>query len=116
VSGKRKDPTGAQRTGGRLTNWRRREASNAVFTGCTAGLMQAVVHYMAEAGAAIRFGKTRDGGALSIGLYDGDDKRTEYLDPEDDLDVFLIDLLEVYAPSEVVAEWREWLEQAKIGR
>jgi len=100
----------------RLSNWRKRVESNAQFSQCTAGLLQAAVHYMAEAGGAIRFGKTRDGGAIAIGLYDGDDKRTEYLAPEDDLDIFLMDVLQLYAPSEVVREWQDWLEAAKSGR
>jgi len=102
--------------GSRLTNWRKRIASGAEFNQCTAGLMQAAVHYMCEAGGAIRFGKTRDGGAIAIGLYDGDEKRTEYLAPEDDLDMFLMDVLELYAPKEIVQEWRDWLETAKSGR
>lgn len=103
-------------SGSRLSNWRKRVGSQAQFNQCTAGLLQAAVHYMAEAGGAIRLGKTRDGGAIAIGLYDGDEKRTEYLAPEDDLDMFLMDVLQLYAPPEVVREWVDWLETAKSGR
>lgn len=116
VMTKKRNTSGTSGSGSRLTNWRRRDASGAQFTQCTAGLLQAAVHYMAEAGGAIRFGKTRDGGAIAIGLYDGDEKRTEYLAPEDDLDVFLMDLLTVYAPREIVQEWIDWLETAKSAR
>ena len=102
--------------GSRLADWRKRVAMQASFINANAALMLAAVHYMAEAGGAIRFGKTRDGGAIAIGLYDGDEKRTEYLAPEDDIDQLMIELLELYAPAEVVQEYRTWMAQDRIGR
>ena len=36
-------------------------------------------------GGALRIGLTRDGGALAIGVYMGDDYGTEYVRPDEDL-------------------------------
>lgn len=51
---------------------------------------------MAKLGGAIRFGYTRDGGAYSVGFYLGDDRRTEYIRPSEDLNDrlhgFIVDL------------------------
>lgn len=103
-------------TGSRLADWRKRVAMQANFINANAPLLLAAIHYMAEAGGAIRFGKTRDGGAIAIGLYDGDEKRTEYLAPDDDIDQLMIELLELYAPPDVVREYRDWMAQARIDR
>lgn len=40
-------------------------------------------------GGAIRVGLTRDGGALAIGVYLGDDYGTEYVRPDEDLSMAL---------------------------
>lgn len=39
----------------------------------------------ALAGGAARIGLTRDGGALAVGMYLGDDYATEYVKPDEDL-------------------------------
>lgn len=52
---------------------------------------------LAEAGFAVRIGKSRDGGALAIGIYGDGDPYTEYARPSDDvlalLDEIALDLL-----------------------
>lgn len=101
---------------GRLSRIGRGTGQQATFAGTEAGLLLAVVHWMSEGGAAVRLGKTSDGGALAIGLYDGSEKRTEYLRPADNVNEFLLELLAAYAPVDVVAEWEDWLEAAKKPR
>lgn len=95
---------------GRLGKFSRNSDEKATFAGAEPGLLLAVVHWMSEAGAAVRFGKTSDGGALAIGLYDGSDKKTEYLRPRDSVNQFLLELLALYAPTNVIDDWETWLE------
>jgi len=101
---------------GRLARVGRNTGLKATFAGTEAGLLLAVVHWMSESGAAVRLGKTSDGGALAIGLYDGSEKRTEYLRPADSVNEFLLELLAAYAPTDVIAEWEDWLEALKQQR
>lgn len=95
---------------GRLGRFSRNGDEKATFAGTEAGLLLAVVHWMSESGAAVRLGKTSDGGALAIGLYDGADKKTEYLRPRDSVNQFLFELLAIYAPPDVIDDWETWLE------
>lgn len=101
---------------GRLGRFTRNGDEKASFAGAEAGLLLAVVHWMSEKGAAVRFGKTSDGGALAIGLYDGSDKKTEYLRPRDNINQFLLELLAIYAPTEVIDDWESWLESRSNAR
>lgn len=101
---------------GRLGKIGRNSDLKATFANTEAGLLLAVVLWMSEAGAAVRLGKTSDGGALAIGLYDGSEKRTEYLRPADNVNEFLLELLAAYAPVDIVAEWEDWLETRKKAR
>lgn len=60
---------------------------------------QLVVHAIAaaaRAGAALRFGYSRDGGAYAIGVYDGDDKYTLWVKPGEpaELDITLQDIID----------------------
>jgi hypothetical protein len=52
---------------------------------------------IARDGGALRLGYTRDGGAYAIGFYDGDDKHTEYVSPNDDINEFLKGIEHDYA-------------------
>jgi len=47
-------------------------------------------------GGAIRFGYTRDGGAYAIGLYDGDQKNTIYVSPNESVEDALREIIEYY--------------------
>jgi len=53
----------------------------------------AVIALMAKKRGAVRFGCTRDGGALSVGIYAGPDYFTEYIRPNEDIDEYLEKLL-----------------------
>ena len=47
-------------------------------------------------GGAVRFGYTRDGGAYAVGFYYGQDSKTVYCRPGEDLDQFLKDWQRFY--------------------
>lgn len=48
-------------------------------------------------GGAIRFGKTRDGGAFAVGVYgDGGEPYTDYLRPNDDVAEYLETLVDAF--------------------
>jgi len=47
-------------------------------------------------GGAIRFGYSRDGGAYSIGIYGDGDPYTTYRKPDEDLDEWLTDIIDLY--------------------
>ena len=47
-------------------------------------LIQSLIALVANEGGAVRVGFTRDGGALAIGLYTGDEYGTEYVRPSED--------------------------------
>jgi hypothetical protein len=43
-------------------------------------------------GGAVRIGFTRDGGALALGMYMGEDYATEYIRPSEDLSMIVREL------------------------
>lgn len=47
-------------------------------------------------GGALRLGYTRDGGAYAIGIYDGDNKETIYVSPNDDVEETLREIARYY--------------------
>lgn len=56
------------------------------------GAVQAVV----GDGGAIMFGMTSDGGALVVTLYEGDDRKKEYLHGHEEIEQFLMGVIELY--------------------
>lgn len=60
-----------------------------------AALTQATMH----TGGAVRLGLTRDGGALSVGMYVGEDYGTEYIRPSEDLGEALWEIAEAWLPQ-----------------
>lgn len=51
------------------------------------------------AGGAVRIGLTRDGGALSVGMYVGEEYGTEYIRPTEDLADALYDIADAWLPQ-----------------
>lgn len=49
---------------------------------------------LAKMGGALRIGATRDGGALSVGIYLDGSNWTEYVRPQEDVDAFFDNLLQ----------------------
>ena len=56
----------------------------------------ALIAEMSAEGGAIRIGLTRDGGALALGLYKGDDYATEYIRPNEDIEGALHQIADVW--------------------
>lgn len=79
---------------------RRREHSRggeqADWTGVDGDLIRRCVGTVARAGAAVRFGYSRDGGAFALCVYDGGAGDTEYYPPSTDMDAVLKGLIEDY--------------------
>ena len=61
--------------------------------------LAALVKVIADAGGAIRIGKTRDGGALALGIYMGDDYATEYVRPSEDIREAIEDIVAGWVPE-----------------
>jgi hypothetical protein len=53
-----------------------------------------VIAAVSKVGAAIRFGYTRDGGVYALGIVGDGDAYTEYVRPDEDMDLFLDGLAE----------------------
>jgi hypothetical protein len=51
---------------------------------------------IARNGFAVRFGYTRDGGAFAIGVVGDGDPYTEYVRPNEDIDLYLDGLIQDY--------------------
>lgn len=60
------------------------------------GLMLAVVERALISGGAVRFGLTRDGGALAVGVYGDGEYTTVYLNAKDDQTEFWQTIMESY--------------------
>lgn len=58
--------------------------------------LAAFTQAVAKQGGAVRIGTTRDGGALALGIYAGEDYATEYIRPTEDLPDTLHDIAEVW--------------------
>lgn len=65
--------------------------------------LAALTHAFATSGGAVRIGLTRDGGALAIGCYAGDDYGTEYVRPSEDIGRAVAEIAEAWLPDGVTA-------------
>jgi len=59
----------------------------------------ALVEALTAHGGALRIGLTRDGGALALGVYLGDDYATEYVRPAENLTVALEEIAIAWLPN-----------------
>lgn len=66
-----------------------REGENADYGGIDGNVIRAAIESVTALGGAIRFGYTTDGGAYAVGIYDGDDRFTEYFRSDDALVQYL---------------------------
>lgn len=69
-----------------------RAGENADYGGIDGNVIRAAIESVTAHGGAIRFGYTSDGGAYAVGIYDGDDRFTEYFRSDDGLVNYLRDL------------------------
>lgn len=68
---------------------RKSEATNADYGGINASLIREAIDAVTALGGAIRFGYTSDGGAYAVGIYDGDERFTEYFRSDDEVSEYL---------------------------
>jgi hypothetical protein len=62
-------------------------------------VVAAAIVSFAEAGGALRIGLTRDGGAIAIGCYLGDDYATEYIRPSENFTDAVQEIAEAWLPE-----------------
>lgn len=75
--------------------------------------LAALVAEMAEAGGAVRIGLTRDGGALALGMYHGDDYATEYIRPNEDIEAAIHGIAELWVPDGLLGLERRMVQMGK---
>jgi len=75
--------------------------------------LAALAAVFATEGGALRIGKTRDGGALAVGCYMGDDYATEYIRPNKDFDSALNEIADVWLTggAQALYEAEKWLAE-----
>lgn len=88
-------------------------------------MLDALAAALMTEGGAMRVGATRDGGALAVGVYHGDDYGTEYIRPDEDFNDAMFDIAEAWlkAGGSVYAEQldklgdglRSWLASRGTG-
>lgn len=72
----------------------RQKKGIADWANASALALQGAICAVAFRGGALRLGYTRDGGAFAIGIYLGNDSSTEYVRPDEDIDIYLAGLIE----------------------
>lgn len=77
--------------------------------------LAAFVAEMAETGGAVRIGLTRDGGALALGCYHGDDYATEYVRPNEDVEATIHDIADIWLPDGLLGLERRIARMARAG-
>lgn len=75
--------------------------------------LAALVAEMAENGGAVRIGLTRDGGALAMGMYAGDDYATEYIRPNEDVDAALHAIADLWLTDGLLGLERRMVQMGK---
>lgn len=90
----RRPSTGAERT-----QSRRFASNSADWGGVSNQTIRDVVVAVADSGASILLGKTGDGGAFVVQVYDGDDAIREYPHTVEELEAVLRWVTDIYAAS-----------------
>lgn len=75
---------------------RQRETEPADWATADPALVLELVTLVGLVGGAIRFGYTSDGGAYAIGFYNGDERKTEYVRPNEDINTALREFIELW--------------------
>lgn len=81
------------------TRPRARARAFSDWGGIQADVLRDSIAAAANAGGALRFGYTRDGGAYAVGIYGLGEPYTEYLRPGDDIEDFLKRLVAAFEAS-----------------
>ena len=78
----------------------RRKENSADWTSVDSKRVLRVIAAVTKLGAAVRFGYTRDSGVYAIGIVGDGEPYTEYVRPDEDMDLFLDGLAEDFeSPS-----------------
>lgn len=104
----------AQRSAAAARREEKRRQQGAVDVGGLPWLtLAALIAEMAASGGAIRVGLTRDGGALALGMYHGDDYATEYIRPNEDIDAALHNIADLWLPDGLLGLERRMASMGK---
>jgi hypothetical protein len=90
----------------------KQEAFDAHYSSLPANVLHELVVVAVDAGGAVLFGATRDGGAASVRLYLGGEGETFYFKPGEDIEDFARHWIEQYRG---VIEERESPKNGKTG-
>jgi hypothetical protein len=74
--------------------------------------LAALIAEMAANGGAIRVGLTRDGGALALGMYQGDDYATEYIRPNEDVEAAMHGIADLWLTDGLLGLERRMAQMA----
>ncbi len=75
---------------------RRSSSGTADWVSADAATLHRAVATATNAGGALRFGYTRDGGAYNVGIYGDGEPYTEYIRPDEDIDQVLRSIIELF--------------------
>lgn len=92
---------------------KRRQQGSINLDGLPWLTLVALIAEMSEAGGAVRVGLTRDGGALAVGMYHGNDYATEYIRPNEDVEAALHAIADIWLPDGILGLERR---MASMGR
>lgn len=67
---------------------------------CNWVYIAALTTAFADEGGAVRWGYTRDAGALAVGCYLGDDYATEYIRPSEDFELAVQEIAEAWLENQ----------------
>lgn len=81
---------------GKSRGIRRSGGSTADYASGNPESIRAAIIAAANVGGAIRFGYSRDGGAYAIGIYGDGEPYTEFFKPDDDLDIIMQSIQELF--------------------
>lgn len=101
---KQKEARGRRKSAGGSVDMRRLDHQAVVALYIVAG----------TAGGAVRLGRTRDGGALAVGCYAGEDYATEYIKPNEVQEDAIREIVEAWWP-EALEDYDALLEKLRNG-
>ena len=97
---------------GKSRGLRRRTGGVADWATANAEIIKSAIEAASLSGGALRFGYTTDGGAYSVGIYGDGDPYTVYVSPNEDLDIILEDVRDLF--QAITDERREASNGAQV--
>lgn len=81
---------------GKSRGIRRMPGNVADWESVNGDILKKAIAKAASVGGALRFGYSRDGGAFAVGVYGDGQPYTEFCKPDEDMDGFLQDVIELF--------------------